>query len=35
MPAGSDKVHLCVLSGDADDSDLSRLLREVIDSMAA
>jgi hypothetical protein len=35
LPAGSSKVHLCVLPGDADGSDLSRLLRHVIDSMAA
>ena len=33
LPAGSSEVHLCVLPGD--DDDLSRLLRFVIDSMAA
>lgn len=35
LPAGSSKVHLCVLPGDDDDNGLSRLLRYVIDSMAA
>jgi hypothetical protein len=35
VPNGSTKVHLCVLNGDADDGDLRRLLRYVIDSMAA
>lgn len=35
MPLNSKKVHLCVLKGDADDGDLQRLLRYVIDSMTA
>lgn len=35
MPDGSKKVHLCVLNGDADESDLNRLLRSVLNSMTA
>ena len=35
LPRGSQKVHLCVLKRDGDDSDLDRLLRDVIDAMTA
>lgn len=35
LPAGSDKVHLCVLHGAASEPDLNRLLKYVLDSMTA